>query len=103
MAKIIRVIGREILDSRGNPGRLDDGLGPALAAKIEALSLKGVTVETDYQLAVENAFDVSMLDIVIFADTAVRGKASFFFKEIHTRSPLSIRSHSVSPEAAFFR
>ena len=86
----------------GNPGRLDDGLGPALAARIEALSLNGVTVEADYQLAVENAFDVSMHDIVIFADAAVRGKAPFFFKEIHPRSPLSLRSHRVSPEAVLF-
>ena len=75
---------------------------PALAARIEALSLKGMTVEADYQLAVENAFDVSMYDIVIFADAAVRGKAPFFFKEIYPRSPLSLGSHSVSPEAVLF-
>jgi hydrogenase maturation protease len=86
----------------GNPGRLDDGLGPALAARVEALSLKGMTVEADYQLAVENALDVSRHDIVIFADAAVRGKEPFFFKEIHPRSPLSLRSHSVSPEAVLF-
>ena len=86
----------------GNPGRLDDGLGPALAARIEALSLKGMTVEADYQLAVENAYDVSIHDIVIFADAAVRGKAPFFFKKIHPRSPLSLGSHSISPEAVLF-
>ena len=90
----------------GNPGRLDDGLGPALAARIEArieaLALKGMTVEADYQLGVENAFDVSRHDVVIFADAAVRGKAPFFFKEIHPRSPLSLGSHSVSPEAVIY-
>lgn len=86
----------------GNPGRLDDGLGPALADRIEALSLKGMTVEADYQLAVENAFDVSRHDVVIFADAAVRGKAPFFFKQIHPQSPLSIGSHSISPEAVLF-
>jgi len=86
----------------GNPGRLDDGLGPALAAKIEALSLKGMTVEADYQLSVENAFDVSMHDIVIFADAAVRGKAPFFFKEIHPRPPLNLGTHNVSPDAVLF-
>jgi len=86
----------------GNPGRLDDGLGPALAARIEAASLQGLSVEADYQLAVETAFDVSMHDIVIFADAAVRGKAPFFFKEIHPRPPVSLSSHSVSPEAVLF-
>ena len=86
----------------GNPGRLDDGLGPALAARIEEASLKGLTVEADYQLAVENAFDVSRHDIVIFADAAVKGREPFFFKEIRSRSPMSISSHSVSPEAVLF-
>jgi hydrogenase maturation protease len=86
----------------GNPGRLDDGLGPALAARIEAASLKGLTVEADYQLAVENAFDVSNHDIVIFADAAVKGREPFFFQEIHSQSPMSLSSHSVSPEAVLF-
>ena len=36
----------------GNPGRRDDGLGPALAARLEALALPGVTVESDFQLAI---------------------------------------------------
>jgi hydrogenase maturation protease len=86
----------------GNPGRLDDGLGPALASRIEEASLKGLTVEADYQLAVENAFDVSRHDIVIFADAAVKGREPFFFKEIRSRSPMSLSSHSVSPEAVLF-
>ena len=86
----------------GNPGRLDDGLGPALAEKIEAASLEGLTVEADYQLVVEDAVDVSKHDIVIFADAAVNGKEPFFFKEIRSRSPISLNSHSVSPEAVLF-
>ena len=86
----------------GNPGRLDDGLGPALAARVEDASLKGITVEADYQLAVENAFDVSKHDIVIFADAAVKGREPFFFKEIRSKSPMSLSSHSVSPEAVLF-
>ena len=91
-----------LLIGYGNPGRLDDGLGPALASRIEALSPEGLTVEADYQLVVEDAFDVSKHDIVIFADAAVKGKEPFFFEEIHSRSPMSLSSHSVSPEAVLF-
>ena len=91
-----------LLIGYGNPGRLDDGLGPALAARIEAASLEGVTVEADYQLTVEDAVDVSRHDVVIFADAAVKGKEPFFFKEIQARSPVSLSSHSVSPEAILF-
>lgn len=86
----------------GNPGRLDDGLGPALAAKLENAGLKGVTVESDYQLTVEDACDVSEHDMVIFADASVTGKEPFFFEEINSRSPMSISTHSVSPEAVLY-
>lgn len=44
---------RILLIGYGNPGRGDDGLGPALAAAIEAMELPGVTVEADYQLMVD--------------------------------------------------
>ena len=91
-----------LLIGYGNPGRLDDGLGPALAAKIEAAALEGLTVDSDYQLTVEDAFDVSKHDIVIFADAAVKGKEPFFIEEISSRSPMSLSSHSVSPEAVLY-
>jgi hydrogenase maturation protease len=91
-----------LLIGYGNPGRLDDGLGPALAAKVEAASLKGITVEADYQLTVENALDVSKHDVVIFADAAVKGKEPFFFSKIRSKSPMSLSSHSVSAEAVLF-
>ena len=44
-----------LLIGYGNPGRLDDGLGPALAAAVEKLAIPGVTVDADYQLNVEDA------------------------------------------------
>lgn len=91
-----------LLIGYGNPGRLDDGLGPALAAKIEAAALEGLTVDSDYQLTVEDAFDVSKHDIVIFADAAVKGKEPFFIEEISSQSPMSLSSHSVSPEAVLY-
>ncbi len=91
-----------LLIGYGNPGRLDDGLGPALAAKVENASIEGITVDSDYQLSVENAFDLSQCEVVIFADASVKGKEPFFFKKIQSRSPISLSSHSVSPEAVLF-
>ena len=41
-------------DGYGNPGRQDDGLGPALAECIQALQWTGVTGDADYQLNIEN-------------------------------------------------
>ncbi len=91
-----------LLIGYGNPGRLDDGLGPALVAKIEAGAIKGISVDADYQLTMENAFDISRYDIVIFADAAVKGEEPFIFKEIHSQQAMSFSSHSVSPETVLF-
>ncbi len=84
----------------GNPGRLDDGLGPALAKKIEDCALPGVKVDRDYQLSVEHAFDLSKTDITIFLDASTQGDAAFQFEEIEPESEVSFSSHSVSPQAA---
>ena len=44
-----------LLYGYGNPGRLDDGLGPALARELAARHpAEGVTIETGYQLQVES-------------------------------------------------
>ena len=64
----------------GNPGRLDDGLGPALAAAIESAAPAGVTVDADYQLTVEDAAAVAEHDVVVFADAAVDGPEPFYFR-----------------------
>jgi len=39
----------------GNPGRGDDGLGPALVEALELLGATGLDCESDYQLAIEDA------------------------------------------------
>ena len=83
----------------GNPGRLDDGLGPGLVKKLEPLNLPNLTVDSDYQLIVEDAAEVAKYDAVIFADAAVTGAEPFWIKRIYPESTnLSFSSHSVSPQ-----
>ena len=88
-----------LLIGYGNPGRLDDGLGPALAEAVAALGLPGVTVDSDYQLTVEDAAAAAENDVVIFADASVNGEEPFFFREIVAEGTLGFSSHSVDPEA----
>lgn len=84
----------------GNPGRLDDGLGPALAAEFEKMALKGVTVDSDYQLTVEDASAIAKHEIVIFVDASVSGDEPFYFERLKSsESPMSFSSHSVEPGA----
>lgn len=81
----------------GNPGRCDDGLGPALAAWLEGRSLPGVTVDSDYQLTVEDADSVARHDVVVFADASVGGSEPFYFRRTQPHGTLGFSSHSVEP------
>jgi hydrogenase maturation protease len=95
-----RLSPRILVIGYGNPGRLDDGLGPALAAALEPLNLPGVTVDADYQLTVETAAAVAEHDLVIFADASVAGDEPFFFQALDAAgAELSFSTHSVEPEA----
>ncbi len=81
----------------GNPGRLDDGLGPAFAAAVEAFSIEGIETDSDYQLTVEDAIDIAKHDIVLFADADVRGPEPFYLKKIKPAERVSLSSHSIKP------
>ena len=89
----------------GNPGRCDDGLGPALADRLETADLTGVDILSDYQLNIEHAHDLAAYDIAIFADAAHPGfgdsgaEAAFTFRELEAGNPTSFSTHSVSPQA----
>lgn len=91
---------RILLIGYGNPGRGDDGIGPALAAAIEAMGLPGVTVEADYQLMVDHAAQIAAHDVVIFADAMIGLAQPFRFSEIAQTQPEGLGSHQVTPEAA---
>ncbi len=82
----------------GNPGRRDDGLGPACAAAVEKLEIPGVTVDSDYQLSVEHADALARHDVVIFADAALDGPEPFAFRRIEPGPAVMFSSHSVTPE-----
>lgn len=82
----------------GNPGRRDDGLGPALAERVERLGIPGVTADSDYQLTVEDAESVARHDVVVFADASVSGAEPFTFRRLAPRGAPGFSSHSVEPE-----
>lgn len=92
-------IKKVLLIGFGNPGRLDDGLGPALAEAVAQLDIPGVTVDSDYQLTVEDAAYIAENDVVIFADASVNCNEPFSFVEIAPKRDISFTSHSIDPEA----
>lgn len=91
---------RVLVIGYGNPGRGDDGLGPALAAEIDALGLPGVSTDSDYQLTVDHAPHIAAHDLVVFADAIIGLDAPFHLSPVSQASPETLGSHQVSPEAA---
>jgi hydrogenase maturation protease len=88
-----------LLYGYGNPGRGDDGLGPALAAAMEELAMPGIEVDANYQLTVEDAAEMGRFAAVVFADAATEGPSPFWFSRIDDSGTghLGFTSHSVSP------
>jgi hydrogenase maturation protease len=83
----------------GNPGRLDDGLGPACIEALRKLDLPGVTLESDYQLTVEDAALAAEHEVAVFIDATVAGLEPFEFLEVQPAETLSFSSHDVEPGA----
>lgn len=91
---------RVLLYGYGNPGRLDDGLGPALIRELANRELgRLATLESGYQLQVEDAALVGEHDVVVFADAAAAGPAPFELRRLTPRLAVAFSTHSVAPEA----
>lgn len=87
-----------LLIGYGNPGRLDDGLGPACAEALEQKDVPCLRVESNYQLCIEDAREIADSDMVIFADAAMEGPAPYSFCRVYGREGESFSSHALQPE-----
>ena len=83
----------------GNPGRGDDGLGPAIAERIEMLERPDILVETPMQLNIEDAALVAEAGSVLFIDADVSLQAPFALREAGPAGRIEFTSHAMSPEA----
>jgi hydrogenase maturation protease len=83
----------------GNPGRQDDGLGPAVAAGIDRLGWPNITAYDNYQLNIEDALEVAEHDVVWFVDAARAGPSPFDVRDLSAGSSIEFTSHIVRPEA----
>ena len=94
---MIHLRGNVLLIGYGNPGRLDDGLGPALAESVRRMALDHVTVESCYQLAVEHAEQAAHHDVTIFADADINGPEPFRFDRLEPKMDAAFSTHTVAP------
>jgi hydrogenase maturation protease len=92
-------VNRILLIGIGNPGRRDDGLGPALADAVERLGIPDLTVDAEYQLQAEDAAAIAEHAVVVFADADATGPEPFSFRSVAPVRGLSFSSHSLEPGA----
>jgi len=83
----------------GNPGRQDDGLGPAIIKKLEDDKIHGITTDCNYQLNIEDADNIAQSDVVIFVDASLDADEPFSFRKIEPSSVITFTTHSMSPES----
>jgi hydrogenase maturation protease len=85
----------------GNPGRKDDGLGPAFADKVEnwvrETGAPGIDTDSNYQLNIEDAYNVKDYDIVIYADASKEAIEHFLIDRVTPSDKAAFNTHSVSP------
>lgn len=81
----------------GNPGRQDDGLGPALVGMLEEEGIPGVETDCNYQLQIEDAEAVSRFDAVVFVDASMDGKEPFSFGGLEPSAEIAFTTHAMSP------
>ena len=83
----------------GNPGRRDDGLGPAAAERLKARRLPGVSCDADYQLNIEDALTVARQDVVVFVDASRNLRKPYAFTPVRAAAVFPPMSHALGPEA----
>jgi hydrogenase maturation protease len=81
----------------GNELRCDDGVGPRVAAAVEALHLPGVGTLISQQLSPEHAEPVSQARVVVFVDAAVDAPRGVQFRKLEPAGSSQLMAHAADP------
>lgn len=86
----------------GNPGRQDDCLANALVEKaqqwVEKNNISNVEFDSNYQLNIEDAEQISHYDKVIFADASTEAIDDFYLSKVEpSDAKVEFSMHAVSP------
>ncbi len=81
----------------GNELRGDDGVGPKVAAAVEALHLPGVRTLICQQLSPEHAEPVSQARRVVFVDAAVDAPREVQLRKLEPADSSQLMAHAADP------
>lgn len=101
MKETLKQAHKILLYGYGNPGREDDGLGPAFIEKVRQWitdsNIQYLTLDSNYQLNIEDAYSIRDYAIVIFADASVEEIGHFKLTRLLPSEKVNFTMHSVSP------
>ena len=83
----------------GNPGRGDDGIGPALVDALEADGVAGLTLEAAFQLSLEHAASIAGHSAVMFVDASLDCEPPFSLRPAAPCRDTGFSTHVMAPEA----
>ncbi len=81
----------------GNTLRSDDGVGPRVAAAVEALGLPGVRTLVCQQLSPEHAAPIAEAEAVIFVDAAVDAPREVQLRPLEPNETSQLMAHAADP------
>lgn len=86
----------------GNPGRQDDALGILFVEELEAWTkkerLENIFFDSNYQLNIEDADEISDFDIVFFVDATLESIDNFSVTEVQdSEAQVEFTMHAISP------
>jgi hydrogenase maturation protease len=91
---------RTLILGWGNPGRMDDGLGPAFVDALAREAPADLTLDEDYQLTVEHAVEVARHDRVVFVDADRGGLEPLTLRRVRPALHASgFTTHGLTPGA----
>jgi len=97
---------KTLIYAYGNPGRRDDGLGCAFVNKLKVWinnqKLEGFEFDCNYQLNIEDAHNISEMDLVIFVDASMEDIDDYILTKVDKSSNISFTSHEASPGYIYY-
>jgi len=90
-----------LLYGYGNPGRQDDGLGNQFVEEMKDWiiknNIKGVVLDSNYQLNIEDSDTISDKDIVVFIDASIEDINDFYIDKVDpSDAKVEFTMHAVS-------
>ena len=90
-----------LLYGYGNPGRQDDGVGNVFVDYMEEWikkqGLEGFSFDSNYQLNIEDALEISTQDVVIFTDASIEEIEDFCVSKVDANTKVTFTTHAASP------